>query len=162
MAQIDWIKLSDQQPKDGQQCLTFLPNDGDEGGSIAFGIWDEGKWFEGDMFGRGEYTEEVTYWMTRPIFPAGIGRNHPPDRDCECANCVSDFADNPIAASDAAFMTKTDILHAQRFDQILMIGLQDMECQTQVFETKPGGDEGLFLVTTSDGRAYSVRFDKFF
>lgn len=48
----------------------------------------------------------------------------------------------------------------QRFDDLLMIGLQDMGCQVTVLHTAQVGDSGIFRVTTSDGRAYSIHFDR--
>jgi len=60
---MSWIKVSERLPKEGQQVFTYF------GESMAFAIFYNGKFFEGELFTDNEFTVNVTHWMPLPEKP---------------------------------------------------------------------------------------------
>ena len=61
---MEWNKISDKVPMEMEQVLTY----GEDFG-YAFGIWTEGRFYEGACSTEHEYNMKVEYWaeLTKPI-----------------------------------------------------------------------------------------------
>lgn len=66
----NWISTLKEMPREGQQVLTLF-DDGDDL-DMAFAIYGDGKFFEGEMNTDNMYTENVLYWMPLPNRPPRI------------------------------------------------------------------------------------------
>ena len=61
---MNWIKLEDEKPPNGETVLTF----GEEF-DCSFGVWEDGKFFEGACLTENMYDLTVTHWarLDRPV-----------------------------------------------------------------------------------------------
>ncbi len=68
---MDWIKIEDQTPKDGDKVITYFEHTG-----IEIAIYKDLEGTEDEIFGKnlffnknGWLTDDVTHWMPLPDIP---------------------------------------------------------------------------------------------